>query len=150
MTRSATDIYLDTSFLLPYYLDEPHSLGVERVIRAAAPGELVTSEWALVEFASAVARLVRSGALDGDPQVLLGALETHTRDVYVVVTPERGDHATARAMLVADPHLGLRGPDALHLALAWRHGEVLHTLDRKLLACARALGVAATDAGLLP
>lgn len=40
------------------------------------------------------------------------------------------------------------GPAALHLAIVERHGETLHTLDRRLLACAAALRIPATDAGI--
>jgi hypothetical protein len=37
----------------------------------------------------------------------------------------------------------------LHLAVVKRQGETLYTLDRRLLECACALAIPATDAGVL-
>jgi len=109
----------------------------------------VTSTWTLVEFASTVARLKRTNRLDGDPRVIVATLETHARDVYMILNPDSHDFRSARDLLLYDLRLGLRGPDALNLAVVARQGETLYTLDRKLLACAQALGIPATDAGVL-
>lgn len=97
-----------------------------------------------------MARLARMNLLEVDPHVIHEALEAHVRDLYVVLEPASEDFRLARGFLLHDTSLGLRGPDALHLAIAVRHDEVLHTLDRTLLECAHALGVPATDAGVLP
>ncbi len=118
-------------------------------MRAAPPGALITSAWTLVEFTSALTRLSRMDQLEGDPRLIVDALEAHARDVYVILQPDLEDFHAAREYLLHDPRLGLRGPDALHLAVANRHGETLYTLDRQLLECAIALGVPSTDAGLL-
>lgn len=87
--------------------------------------------------------------LGEEPRVIVSALESHARDVYVIVQPDLQDFGVARELLLHSPRLGLRGPDALHLAIANRQGETLATLDRKLLDCARVLGIPATDAGIL-
>ena len=41
--------------------------------------------------------------------------------------------------------LGLRASDAMHLAIAWRLDGSLLTLDRRLAAAARELGVASEE-----
>lgn len=88
--------------------------------------------------------------LEGSAHDVARELEAHAHRIYAVLEPTTEDYELARALLLHDPQLGLRGPDALHLANAARHGETLHTLDRSLLACATALGVPATDAAVLP
>lgn len=122
---------------------------VDKVIRAAPASTLVTSTWTLVEFASALTRLKRMNQLEGDPRLIAATLETHARNVYVILHPDSQDFRIARDLLLHDLRLGLRGPDALHLALVKRHAETLYTLDLKLLECAQALGIPATDAGVL-
>lgn len=123
---------------------------MEAVLRAAPPGTLATSAWTLVEFTSALARLERMKRLEGSANDVARELDAHARSIYTVFEPTKEAYELARALLLHDPQLGLRGPDALHLAIVARHGETLHTLDRTLLACATALGVPATDAGVLP
>jgi predicted nucleic acid-binding protein len=88
--------------------------------------------------------------LEGDANDIARELDRHARSVYVMLEPSAEEFELARALLLHDPQLGLRGPDALHLATVTRHGETLHTLDRTLLFCATARGVPATDAGVLP
>jgi uncharacterized protein len=109
----------------------------------------VTSGWTLVEFTSALARLDRMKRLEGDVRAIAGALEEHARSIYAILELTGEDYEVARGLLLHDPSLGLRGPDALHLAIAWRHGETLYTLDQALLECAAALRIPATDAGIL-
>ena len=87
--------------------------------------------------------------LESAPRTIHEALEAHARDVYTILEPTPEDFQLARELLLHDPGLGLRGPDALHLAIARRHHETLHTLDRTLLGCAHALGIPATHAGIL-
>lgn len=88
--------------------------------------------------------------LEGDALTIARALDEHSRNVYVLLELNNEDFAVARALMLHDPELGLRGPDALHLAVTQRHGETLYTLDTKLLACAAALGIPATHGGILP
>lgn len=109
----------------------------------------MTSTWTLVEFASALTRLKRTNRLEGDPPVIVATLESHARNVYRILNPDSHDFLSARELLLHDPRLGLRGPDALHLAVVKRQGETLYTLDRRLLECACALAIPATDAGVL-
>ena len=147
--RNGTSSYLDTSFLIPYYLTEDTSEQVQAILRAAPPGTLATSDWTIAEFTSALTRLYREDALD-DPRVVGDELLAHTASVYTVLDVKPVAFRSTRDLLLYDPSLNLRGPDALHLAIVRRNDETLYTLDRKLLDCAAALGIPATNAGLLP
>ncbi len=122
---------------------------MEAVLRSAPPRTLTISSWTLVEFASTLAGLARMGTLEGDPRVIQQALEEHAKHVYLVHDSNAEDHELARDLLLRDPGLGLRGPDALHLAIAARRDEIIYTLDRALLTCAKVLNIPATSAGIL-
>jgi uncharacterized protein len=149
VARRGREIYLDTSFLVPYYLLQTFTPCVERTLRAAQPGTLLISTWTRVEFASVLARLVRMKALvDPDPPRI--AFEEDTVVTFVVNDLVASDFRMAAELVLSEPSFGLRGPDALHLAVAASAGVPMLTLDRGLLAAARALGIEASDAGVLP
>jgi len=84
-----------------------------------------------------------------DPLVIQAQLLKHTVNVYTTLDITPVEYRKAQQYLLHDPNLGLRGADALHVAVAHSHGKTLHTLDRKLLNCANELGVPATAASLL-
>jgi predicted nucleic acid-binding protein len=46
--------YLDTSFLVPYFVSEENSAQVEKFLRAVKGEELVVSAWTATEFISAL------------------------------------------------------------------------------------------------
>ena len=133
--------YLDASVMLPILVKEPASAVVDAFM-ATLQQEPWVSDFAAAEVASALSRLVRSGRLqaaDGtvclsDFDVLRAAMtrpaEIHAADVRLAdVYVRRFD-------------LGLRAPDALHLAIARRLDATLITLDRRSAAAAREMGVA--------
>jgi uncharacterized protein len=107
--------------------------------------ELWVSDFAAAEVASALSRLVRMGRLqstDGAAclsdfdvwrAAMTSAAEIHAVDVRLAGT------------YVRRFDLGLRAPDALHLAIARRLDATLVTSDRRLAAAARELGVAFED-----
>ena len=70
---------------------------------------------------------------------------------FRVVVPTDNDFREATRFLL--PHMdfaiGLRGPDALHLATAKNQGATLYTLDKPLLRAAHYLGVSVSSAGLI-
>jgi hypothetical protein len=135
--------YLDASFMLPILVKEPASAVVDSFMSTAQEKPWV-SDFAAAEVASALSRLVRIGRLqaaDGtaclfDFDVWRGAMtlsaEIHAADVRLDAYVRRFD-------------LGLRAPDALHLAIARRLDATLVTLDRRLATAARELGVAVED-----
>ena len=66
---------------------------------------------------------------------------------YLLLKPTAEDFREA-ARLLLEVSTGLRGPDALHLAIARRRGAILYTFDQTLLRAAATLGVPASDAGI--
>ena len=84
-----------------------------------------------------------------------GMLETITntfqREVsksFSVLVPARADYALASSFILR-PGSSLRGPDALHLAVAANsNADMIYSLDVKLIEEANALGLNASDAGI--
>ena len=138
----SSPVYLDTSALAKLYVPEPGSDALEAAL--VGRRDLVVSDLAVTELASAVARRVRAAQISGrDAQRIYGRLlrdlaagEFRRAELTV------GTHREAERLLLA---LGRRAPlraaDALHLALAALAGaRVLVTFDRRLLGATAALG----------
>ena len=56
-------IYLDTSFLAPFYIQEATSASVETILLNIPTDKLAISDWTTVEFSSLVSRRVRMSEL---------------------------------------------------------------------------------------
>ncbi len=132
-------LYLDASVVVSLLLSEDAAPQARSMI-AAEPDDLLLSDFARAEFASALARRVRMRAMDGPSARLafaaLDALAARTAPCGI----EPADIAQAEAWL-RRLDLNLRTPDALHLAAAGRLGARLATLDAAMADAARALGV---------
>jgi predicted nucleic acid-binding protein len=133
--------YLDTSVLLPTLIAEPATEAVYDCL-GAYEQELLISDFAAAEVASALSRLIRMAVLtDADASARLADF-----DAWRAATSMPVDIATSDARLayiyVRRVDLGLRAPDAPHLAIARRLDATLITLDRRLAAAAREMGVA--------
>ena len=133
--------YLDTSFLVPYFVSEDSSERVEKFLRSAKD-ELAVSAWTATEFVSALGLKVRTKQLDR--QAASAALATF-REVgeshFNVLAVTLGDFRAASVYL-QEWDLGLRAGDALHLAIAKSNGiRKLLTLDEKMLKAAKALRI---------
>jgi uncharacterized protein len=141
-------IYLDTSFIAPYYVQEPSSEDVATVLGNLPPGQLAMSDWTGTEFASLLARRVRMAELGLEmARTIMTAFKEDAR-AFQLLEPSRDDFTLASNLLLQDPSLGLRSPDALHLAVAYNRHLELYSLDRKLIQAAQAFGIQATDAGI--
>jgi len=133
--------YLDTSFMLPILVKEPASAVVDSFMSTAQEKPWV-SDFAAAEVASALSRLVRIGRL----QAADGTACLFDFDVWRgTMTLSAEIHAVD--VRLADAYvrrfdLGLRTPDALHLAIARRLDATLVTLDRRLATAGRELGIA--------
>lgn len=117
MGRGIDMVYVDTTVLVPLFLNEPHSVAVADWY-AREKGELVTAAWCVPEFASALGIKQRTGAID--EQQARGAWGRFERMVaadlrLLSVAPASFYRA---AELVLDPASALRAGDALHLACA--------------------------------
>jgi predicted nucleic acid-binding protein len=137
-------IYLDTSFLTPLFRDEPSSQKVEHFLSACPVGSLAISHWTRVEFASVIARDVRMRAL-GETMALnlLEELDALTKASFHLWHPTRVDFDLAHEF-VSEFATKLRGPDALHLAIARNNGaDDFLTLDQDMLSAAKRLKIKA-------
>jgi hypothetical protein len=133
--------YLDASVMLPILIKEPASAIVDAFM-STVEQEPCVSDFAAAEVASAVSRLVRTGRL----QATDGAASLSDFDVWrAAMTRAAEIHAVdvrLAGAYVRRFDLALRAPDALHLAIARRLDFALVTLDRRMAAAARELGVA--------
>ncbi|MGH9465888.1 MAG: type II toxin-antitoxin system VapC family toxin [Terriglobales bacterium] len=134
-------IYVDTSVLVPLYAKEPSSAYLSARIASLVPGEAAISDWTILEFASAIARIMRARRLNraGATEAVksLAQLASESLQVYTV---QRDDFGVAQAW-ISDFSTDLRAGDALHLAIARRTAAHLWTLDQGLQAAARRHGV---------
>ena len=129
--------YLDASVLLPMLIAEPSTECLGAVDR-----ELLISDFAAAEVASALSRLVRMALLTGaDASERLADFDTWRATMSLHVDIEASD-ARLAYIYVRRFELRLRAPDALHLAAARRLDASLITLDRRLATAATELGVA--------
>jgi predicted nucleic acid-binding protein len=133
-------LYLDTSLLTALVVPEPRS----QRVRAWAEGvddAFATSDWALAELASALSIKQRTGDLtQAGRGVADRVLARFIEENVEVLGVHRADFRTA-ARLSAQPEPPLRAADALHLAVAARHGAVLHTLDDQQAVAGLAHGI---------
>ncbi|OGT03196.1 MAG: hypothetical protein A2143_06800 [Gallionellales bacterium RBG_16_57_15] len=137
-------IYLDTSFLTPLFREEATSAKVAAFLSRQAAGSLAVSKWTAVEFASLISRDVRMGALtSGQGRRLIAEFDSMVAASLVVLIPSGNDFDLAHEY-VANFTTQLRGPDALHLAVAHNNGvEFIATLDDGMLSAAKKLKVPA-------
>lgn len=137
-------IYLDTSFLTPLFREEATSEKVANFLSRQAAGTLAISKWASVEFASLTSRDVRMGTLTSvQGKKLIAEFESLVSESLVVLIPSVNDFDLAQEY-VSNFATQLRGPDALHLALAHNNGmEFVATLDVGMLSAAKKLRIPA-------
>ena len=131
-------LYLDTSLLVAALTDEPAGPRVRGWLALSA--DFVISDWVAAEVSSALASKVRTKDLTSAEQVSVEDAFEVTALSLMHEPIVRADFRTA-ASLCRRSELGLRAPDALHLAICRRTGHTLCTLDLGLAAAAEAVGV---------
>ncbi len=122
-------VYVDTSVLVPLFLNEPHSVAAAAWY-AHEKGELVAAVWCIPEFAGALGIKQRTGVIDA--QQAQGAWMRFERmvasDLRLLPVEPACFHRAAK--LVLDAASALRPGDALHLACAEAAGaKHIATLD---------------------
>lgn len=137
-------LYLDTSFVAPLVLNEDVSVEVEAFLAGQVAGSLAVSQWTRVEFCSLVAREVRMKHFSTHTaEAVIAEFEALVEESFQVWLPSAADYDLARTLL-ARFDSGLRGGDALHLAIARNQcAEKVLTLDAGLLKAARLLEIPA-------
>lgn len=134
-------VYVDTSVLVPLFLNERHSVAAADWY-AREKSELVAAAWCVPEFASALGLKQRMGAIDA--QQARGAWTRFERmvaaDLRLLLVSPANFHRAAE--LVRDAASALRAGDALHLACAEAVGATqMATLDDVLSRNARHLKI---------
>jgi predicted nucleic acid-binding protein len=134
--------YFDTSFLVPFFVEEPTSSRVEDFLKRQSTGEATISQWTRVEFASTVARQVRIGAMNPEAaREVETAFDSLIEESFVTILPTSTDFDLAKQFL-RRYETALRSGDALHLAIASNHGaQAIYSLDRGLLKAGKLLGL---------
>jgi predicted nucleic acid-binding protein len=130
-------VYLDTSVLMSLFQTDKHTERSSAWI--ARVDAFVMSSWTLTEFSSALAVKTRMrNLLDRDRREFELQLDQWLRS-RVVLSVVDADMVEARRLVRND--VRLRAPDALHLALAARHGCSLATLDEDMAKVATDIGL---------
>lgn len=132
-------VYLDASVLVALFTDDPFTQRVD-VFLDTTPSVLIVSDFAGAEFASTLARHVRTKEVS--PKDARAALATF--DAWIIRATQRV-HVNNADIALADSFLRrldlpLRAPDAIHIAMSQRVAESLLTFDKRMAASARSLG----------
>jgi len=134
------NVYLDASVLVALFSNDPFTQRADDFLRREQPATTV-SDFAKAEFASAIARRVRTGELTAeDARDAFAALDVWTARAVRSITASSADIAAASTYL-RRLDLALRTPDAINIAIAERARCTLLTFDRKMADNAVTLGV---------
>jgi predicted nucleic acid-binding protein len=133
-------LYPDTSLLVAALTAEEHTDRAQRWLSDHAAAGLVLSAWTHVEVAAALAAKLRAGQLEPPlADAALSLYDTIRREQARDVLPVSA-HFRRAAEIAANRTAGVRGGDALHLAIAAEEEARLCTLDQRQAEAARVLG----------
>nr|WP_315052785.1 type II toxin-antitoxin system VapC family toxin [uncultured Brevundimonas sp.] len=136
--------YLDASVIVAAVTDEPHRTAVLQWLRANQD-KLVVSSWTLTEVASALSIKVRDLRLtESDKDAGWRQVEA-MRNTVLMQTVIEEPHFYAALRFVSQHQTGLRGGDALHIAVTADYDCALVTLDRRMAKGARLIGLAVVE-----
>lgn len=133
-------LYLDASVLVSLFLRDTHTDRAAAMV-AAVGSEAIVSDFARAEFAAVMGRLQRTGEL-ATPAI---STVFSIFDEGTAVVPRKvavlGIDITDTEAILRRLDLGLRAPDALHIAIVRRIGATLATFDNRMADAARALAL---------
>ena len=136
-------MYLDTCYIVKFYLNEPESPQVREVVRKA--GTLYSSAWAIAEYHAVLHRRSRERGISPDDSRSLSRLFfEHVEDgLWNLVPVNEGLLRRTSALISAAPTgLFIRTADAVHLVTAQEIGErEVWTSDRHMLSAASYFGL---------
>jgi uncharacterized protein len=132
--------YLDASVLVAMIAFEPSQKRIRAWSDQIESGSLYISPWVTTEVSSALSIKVRTGAIAIElREAAMMTYETLVRDSLTVVSVTDAHFETA-ARYIDHVDIGLRGGDALHLAVSHAHSLTLATLDKRLAEAGIQLG----------
>jgi predicted nucleic acid-binding protein len=134
-------IYLDTSAAVPMFVPEPASPAIEAWFESCAE-PLVSSDWIVTEFSSALSIKVRKGEISAkQAQAAWKDFDVFCKSGLRLLPVSRKAFTEAAGM-VRNAASGLRSGDALHLAMALEAGASgIATADETLAKNAKANGL---------
>ncbi len=134
--------YVDSSVFVALLTAEARQADIEVWLSAQPENSLMVSPWVATEIASALAIKVRTGNLTLELRTsalaLYGKLVANSLEQVQV----RDSHFETAGRYIDTVSLGLRGGDALHLAVSHANGLTLATLDKQLAEAGPKLGAA--------
>ena len=138
-------VYLDTSAAVPLFVAEPSSDLIDSWL-GACDVPVVSSDWIVTEFASALSIKERSGTLAAkDAKAAWRSFETFCQS-GLRLAPVSRQAFKAAAKMARQSAYGLRSSDALHLAVALEMGaKMIATLDATMAGNAKRLKLKTVD-----
>lgn len=134
-------VYLDASLVVALLTPEEHSERADAWFARQTVGSLLISGWVVAEVSSALALKVRSRTLTLDRRAAALAAWNALREASFLTLVAEDEHFEKAAQIADRYDLGLRGGDALHLAVARDAGCRLATFDRRMSKAALELGI---------
>lgn len=136
----ASKVYVDTNLFIAAYVEEDATEAVLAWFARQSASILMASDWTFVELTSALGLKVRRGQISAAQADATQNLFEATMLPALVVLPVDTVVFARAQLLMRRYELGLRAPDALHLALCLAEDHsVLATADQTLHAAARRL-----------
>ena len=134
--------YLDSSLVIAALTEEARTELVRRWLEQRLVASTAISRWVDTEVSSALSIKVRTKAMTAVQRNEALAAWYRLRSNAIEVLTISADDFELAAAFAGRYELGLRAGDALHLAIAQRHGCSLATLDRTMAAAAGTCGIA--------
>ena len=133
--------YLDTSLLVAAIWEEEGSTARVQTWMREVDGPFAISDWSLSEFAAAISSKTRAGAMFVEQRDAAELwLQNFTIRSAELLAVQRAAFRRA-ASIAKSPGVKVRAGDALHLAIAERHGAVICTLDKDQAAAGQAIAM---------